>query len=145
MSDTKLSPDALIENYVRVRDKKREVETKHKAELAPFNDMLERIEGWMLEALNNAGLSSMKSPHGTAYKSIRTSAKVVDWIETLNFIRETSAWDLLEARVSKLVAEQIMKETGAPIPGVETSRETVVNVRRASATPERAEDACTGS
>jgi hypothetical protein len=92
------------------------------------------LEGWMLEAMNQAGLKSMKSVHGTAYKSLRTSTKVVDWTEALRYIRENEAWDLLEARVSKSAAAVVVEETGAPIPGVETTSEITVNVRRASAT-----------
>jgi len=123
----------MIERYVKLRDKKKEIEARHKDELAPFNDALKRLEGFMLEALNQSGLDSMKSAHGTAFKSTRTSATVKDWPLTLAFIREHQAWDLLEARVAKTVAYQIMADTKAPIPGVETSAELTVNVRRPSA------------
>jgi hypothetical protein len=75
----------------------------------------------------------MKSPHGTAYRTVRTSAKVIDMVEFLGFVRAKEAWDLLEARVSKLAAQELIKETKLPIPGVETSSEVCVNVRRASA------------
>jgi hypothetical protein len=128
-----MTVDTMIEKYVQLRDRKKLKEDEHKAELAPFNEALSRLEGYMLEALNQAGLDSMKSPHGTAYKSTRTSAKVIDWVTTLNYIKENNAWDLLEARVSKLAAQEIIKETKLPIPGVETSSELCVNVRRASA------------
>jgi len=129
----RLTADAMIERYVKLRDKKKEIEARHKDELAPFNDALKRLEGFMLEALNQSGLDSMKSAHGTAFKSTRTSATVKDWPLTLAFIREHQAWDLLEARVAKTVAYQIMADTKAPIPGVETSAELTVNVRRPSA------------
>ena len=129
----RLTADAMIERYVKLRDKKKEIEARHKDELAPFNDALKRLEGFMLEALNQSGLDSMKSAHGTAFKSTRTSATVKDWPLTLAFIREHQAWDLLEARVAKTVAYQIIADTQAPIPGVETSAELTVNVRRPSA------------
>lgn len=129
----RLTADAMIERYVKLRDKKKEIEARHKDELAPFNDAMKRLEGFMLEALNQSGLDSMKSAHGTAFKSTRTSATVKDWPLTLAFIREHQAWDLLEARVAKTVAYQIIADTQAPIPGVETSAELTVNVRRPSA------------
>jgi hypothetical protein len=127
----RMSVDAVIENYVKLRDKKKSIEERHKAELAPFKETMDQLEGWMLEALNNAGLDSMKSSHGTVYKSTRTSAVVREWQATLDFIRANNAWDLLEARVSKLATFAIIKDTNAPVPGVETSTEVVVNVRRA--------------
>jgi hypothetical protein len=131
---TRMSVDVMIEKYVKLRDKKKEIADAYAVQVAPFDDAMDRLEGYMLEALNQSGLTSMKSAHGTAYKSMRTSAKVVDWPETLAYIKENNAWDLLEARVSKLAAQQIITETKRPIPGVETSSETCVNVRRASAT-----------
>lgn len=135
MQRPNMTVDTMIEKYVALRDRKKALEDSHKAELVPFNQALDRLEGYMLEALNEAGLDSMKSPHGTAYKTMRTSAKVINWTETLTFIREREAWDLLEARVSKLAAQEIIKETSQPIPGVETSSELVVNVRRSNASP----------
>jgi hypothetical protein len=124
--------DKSILSYVKLRDRKKELEARHTEELQPINTMLERLEAHMLEALNEAGLQSAKSPHGTAYKSTRTYAKVIDFAQVLAFIREHDAWDLLEHRVSKKAAETIIEETQEPIPGVETSSEVVINVRRAA-------------
>jgi hypothetical protein len=131
----RMSSDDMISKYIRLRDKVKAIKDRHTEELAPYNNAMSTLEGWMLETLNAAGLQSMKSPHGTAYKSVRTSAKVIDWPATLSFIKANEAWDLLEARVSKLAAQAIIDETQLPIPGVETSSEIVVNVRRASADP----------
>lgn len=125
-----LTMDNMIANYVRLRDKKQEIERRHAEELAPYKDIMGQLEAYMMEAMNQAGLNSMKSPHGTAFKQIRTSATVKDWDEFLAFVREREAWDLLERRVAKKAAEQVIEDTKAPVPGVETSREWVVNVRR---------------
>lgn len=131
----RMSVDTMIENYVKLRDRKKAVEDRHKTEIAPFKQAMDQLEGYLLEAMNQTGLDSMKSPHGTAFKSQRTSAVVRDWQATLGFIREHDAWDLLEARVAKTAAFNIIKETEQPIPGVETSAEVVVNVRRAGEKP----------
>ena len=124
--------DKAIASYVKIRDRKKELEARHAEELAPVNTMLDRLEAFMLDAMDQAGLNSIKSVHGTAFKSTRTSAKVLDWDLTLDFIREHEAWDLLERRVSKKAAEAIIEETKEPIPGVDTTSEIVINVRRAA-------------
>ena len=123
--------DYMIQKYVALRDKKEAIEEKHKAELVPFREAMNMLEAYMLEALDNQGLQSMRSPHGTAFKKLRTSAKVTSWSEVLDFIRANNAWDLLEQRVSKLAAQNIIEETKKPIPGVETTSEVCVNVQRA--------------
>lgn len=124
--------DKAIMAYVRVRDRKKDIEARHVEELAPVNQMLERLEAYMLDLMDQAGLQSIKSPHGTAFKSRRTTAKVLEWDATLGYILEYEAWDLLERRVSKKAVEAIIEETQQPIPGVEVSTEIVINVRRAA-------------
>lgn len=122
--------DVIVAKYVALRDKAAEIKKRHTEELSRFNVAMGMLEGWMLDKLNAAGIESARTDSGTAYKSTRTSAKVVNWTETLAFIREQEAWDLLEARVSKTAAEAIIDETKQPIPGVSVTRETTINVRR---------------
>lgn len=127
-----MTPDTMIEKYVKLRDRKNELEEKHKQELAPFKQLMDELEGWLLEALNAADLQSMRSPHGTAYKSIRTSATVRERQAFLDYVIANQAWDLIESRCNKTTAFGIIEETKQPIPGVDTTSEVVVNVRRAS-------------
>ena len=124
--------DKLVEKYIALRDKRDALKKQHTAELAPYNGAMERIEAMLLGHLNDARLESMRAAQGTAYKTVRSSAKVVSWSETLRFIRERELWELLEARVSKVAAEAVVAETQAPIPGVGIVREVCVQVRRGS-------------
>lgn len=130
----RMTMDNMIEKYVKIRDKKKVLEDQHKEAMKPYTDALAKLEAYMLEAMHQSGLKSMKSPHGTAYQAVRTSAKVTDWAAALGYIREHDAWDLLEARISKLALQELTETTKETVPGVETSSEVVVNVRRASDT-----------
>lgn len=130
-SPPKWNMQQMVEKYVTLRDKKAALAKEQQEAMAPYNVALARLEAWMMDKLNVAGLDSAKTPSGTAYKSTTTSAKVMDWAATLAFIRETQVWDLLEARVSRTAVAAIMEETKQPIPGVAVTRETNVNVRRA--------------
>lgn len=123
--------DQMVAKYVQLRDKLAAIVKDQKDALAPYNVAMATLENWMLDGLNKSGLDSAKTPHGTAYKSTRTSTKVMNWSDTLAWIRDKEAWDLLEARVSKTAVEAIMTETQQPIPGVSVTRETTLNVRRA--------------
>lgn len=122
----------LIEKYLLVRDKKEALDKQHKEALKPYNEMLERLENMLLERLNAAGTDNTAVRGvGTAYKSTRTSVTCNAWSQTLDYIIEKEAWELLEARVNKTAALAIMEETKAPIPGVVVRQELTVNVRRA--------------
>jgi hypothetical protein len=128
---TGMTLDYMISKYIALRDRKEAIEEKHKVELVPYREAMSLLEAYMLEALDAQGLQSMKSPHGTAFKKTRTSAKVTSWADALQFIKDNNAWELLEQRVSKIAAQQIIDETQQPIPGVETTSEVVCNVQRA--------------
>lgn len=131
MSMTATIPIAkAVEKYIALRDKVAEIKKRHADELNQYVLVMDQLEGIMLEKLNEDGVKSMATDAGTCFKTTRASTKVMDWSATLAFIKEKEAWDLLEARVSKTTVAAIMAETGQAVPGVVTSLETVVNVRR---------------
>ena len=122
--------DQMVDKYVQLRDKVTIIKKEQADALAPYNVAMAHLEAAMLDTLNQNGAESTRTEHGTVYKTTRTSTKVTEWSKTLEFIKAREAWDLLEARVSKTAAEAIIQETQAPIPGVTTTREIAIGVRR---------------
>ena len=122
--------EQAVAAYIRLRNEKGAIEKRHKEELAPLREKLERLEAWLLSMLNRQGVESTRTDAGTAYKSVRTSAKVVDWEATLAFIQENELWHMLEHRVSKTAIEEYAEQTGAVPPGIDVVQELRVNVRR---------------
>lgn len=126
---TNMTVAQMTEKYLALRNKKRALQEDHKAQLAPFNELIYRLGNLILAELDAAGVNSMASSEGTVYKAVDTSVTVGDWPLTLEYIKENEAWDLLEARVSKVAAITVMNETDQPIPGVKVSQEVVLRVR----------------
>ena len=122
--------DQMVDAYVKLRDKVAVIKKEQTDALAPFNVTMAKLEALMLDTLNKNNAESVRTEHGTVYKTSRTSTKVTEWSATLDFIKTHNLWELLEARVSKTAAEAIIQETQAPIPGVTTSREIAIGVRR---------------
>jgi len=125
-----LTTSDMIEKYIKLRDKKEEIQKLHTKQLEPYNAMMNLLEGQLLAQLNAAGLDSMRGDAGTAYRSTHTSVTVKDWKETFDFIRSKELWELLEARVSKTAAMTVMEETKLPIPGVQVRQTVTVRVQR---------------
>jgi hypothetical protein len=119
----------MIEKYLELRRAVDTIKEKHKVELAPYVEVMTQLENELLSHLNQAGVDSTKSSKGTAYKSTATSVTVADWPKTLAYIREHELWDLLEARVAKSAAVEIIEETKRAIPGVQISQAVVLRVR----------------
>ena len=122
--------DELIGKYIKIRDAKAEEESKHKEHMKRFNNAMTKIEQMLLSEFNETGQESAKTPHGTAYRSVRVAAKVADRDSFLAFVRESDGWDFLESRVNKTAVQEYMDEHDELPPGVNVSRSVTINIRR---------------
>lgn len=128
------SIDALIRQYVLVRDKKAQVKKRHREELAVFDRALALFEAKFLQFLQTNGGDSFKAETGTIYRSTQTSATVADWEAFFDFVHSQEAWHFLEHRCSKEAVQAFVASKGEPPPGVNLSSFTTVGVRRGNVT-----------
>lgn len=122
--------DELVEKYVLLRDKKAEITAAYKEQVGRIDDVLDKLEAQLLTKFDELGLESVRTSHGTAYKSHKTFASVGDWDSIIKYVHETGNWQLLTRNVSKQAVCEFMDETGELPPGVNWRDEVVVNVRR---------------
>jgi nanoRNase/pAp phosphatase (c-di-AMP/oligoRNAs hydrolase) len=120
----------LVRKYLKLREAKAELEAKHKEETSRFTKAMQKIETTLLSEFTETGQESAKTPHGTAYVSVRTSAKVADRDAFLDFVRDNQAWDFVESRVSKKAVEDYVAEHEELPSGVNVTRSMTVNIRR---------------
>jgi hypothetical protein len=126
-----LPPSQLIEKYIQLRDKIKQVKDAQKQQLEPYNAALARLESLLLSALHDSGVENMRAKSGTVYKAVQTSATVRDWNLTLDYIRANELWELLDRRVSKVAVAAVIEERCEDIPGVEVTQAVALHVRRA--------------
>ncbi len=119
-----------IAKYVDVRDKVKEIKDRHKTELKPYNDALVMIENVLLGALNDQKLESFKAGGGTAYKTTRTSVKVLDFELALDYIRDNDLWHFLEKRLAKTAVTEFVESHKSNFPGTDIINELTVQIRR---------------
>ena len=159
---TAITKDVVIGKYVALRDQIKEISERHTAELAPFNEQMEKIEAWLLANLNQDGVDSYKTAMGTAYKSTTMSARLEDresfmmcliarvaellpqeipvpksyrddLTERVAKVFAAADWSLADIRVNKTGVKEFMEMNGGQVPpGVAVEHVTKVNVRRAS-------------
>lgn len=122
--------DELVTKYIRIRDKKAAIVREHKEKIALIDGVLATAEAAILAQFVATGVESARTPNGTAYKQVRTSATVEDWDATLEFIRSGEHWQLLDRRVNKTGVEQYRTEHNDLPPGVKWVEDLVINVRR---------------
>lgn len=120
-----MDANKLIDTYVRLRDKKKAVQAKHKAELEPFDEGLMKIEAKLMDLMESSGVEKLGGAAGTAFTKVNASVSVADWEQVVSYVRENDAYDLLERRVAKTAA----LERG-DVPGLAINQVKVVQVRR---------------
>lgn len=122
--------EEVVRAYIKLRDEKKDIQDRHKEELAPFNDKLKKLEAWLLREMQQQGADSIKTPGGTAYQSTIVKPVVNDWDVLLQHVQDEGLWAMLERRVSKTAVEEYMESTGTAPPGVSISQETFARIRR---------------
>lgn len=122
--------DQLIGAYIKIRDTVAEKEAAHKEAMKPFKEALSQLEGQVLEMLDASGVDSIKTKLGTAYKSEKSSVTVADRSAFMDYIREHSAFDLLDVRPNKSAVEIFLQEHQDVPPGVNMRRVVSCNFRR---------------
>lgn len=124
------SIDELVDQYIRLRDKIKEVEDAHKEKLKNAKEHLETLNNTLLERLNKLGGESVKTQHGTVYRTTKRSASIVDGDTFRQFVIGNEAFDLVDWRANANAVDDFIKDQKAPPPGVNFSTHYTVGVRR---------------
>lgn len=123
--------EQIVSAYIRLRDQKAQLKAEQAKAMAPYDQALEQLEGLALQALNNSGAESMRTTAGTVYTTMRTSATVADKSAFMDFVKDNSAFDLLDVRANKTAVEDFLSQHQDTPPGVVVRREQTVGFRRA--------------
>ena len=122
--------DKRIGQYVKLRDKIKTIEEKHKAELAPYKDALTKLGDLMLQHLNSINTDSTKSTSGTVYRTMRKSASIADGDQFRRYVIGSEAFELIDWRANAPAVASFIEENGVAPPGVNYTTTFTVGVRR---------------
>ena len=125
--------DQAVAAYMKLRQKKAEVEASIKDELSQIEANMDKLEKWIKTRADAMGVSSFKTPHGTAFLTTKDYASVADWDATLAFVKETGAYNMLNKAVNKTAVREYISETKTVPPGVNYGTKVEVNVRKPTA------------
>jgi hypothetical protein len=128
-----ITVDAVIKQYMRLRDKKAAVEATVKLEVDKIKADMTKIEAWLKAKADADGVTSFKTEHGTAFLTTTDFANVENWDEVLRFIREQDAYDMLERRVSKTAVRGYIDSNKEVPPGITYGTKLDINIRKPTA------------
>ena len=128
---TGLNMDDLVGRYIQIRDRIKGEEDAFKAKMAQVREIKDMLEVELLLRLNSIGGDSVKTAHGTAYRTSRRSASLADGAAFREFVVAQNAFDLVDWRANAPAVDDFIKSQGAPPPGVNFSVSYTAGVRRA--------------
>ena len=122
--------DKRVAQFVALRDLKDELKEKHKKELAPIDDTMQKLVGEMLQFLKETGQKSARTAEGLVTIIVKHSASCSDPDLFINFVRENDQYELLDRRANVTACRAYAEENGSLPPGVKLSSITTVGVTK---------------
>lgn len=122
--------DKRIEQYVKLRDLIKVQDDAHKEKMTPYKEALEKLNGLLLQHLITVGGDSVKTQHGTVYKTVRRTVSLEDADTFMRHVIGGEHWELLDRKANSTAVEAYIQENGVLPPGVKQSSITQVGVRR---------------
>ena len=123
--------DLIIDKYIQLRDRKAVLKAAFDASVEDITTAMTRCEIVILEELNTQKVESVRTAHGTAYKSVSTSVTTADGEMFMKFCVDNDRLDLLEKRPNKTAVEEYKAANDDLPPGINYRQAVSLNVRRA--------------
>ena len=121
----------LTQVYIKIRDARDALTAKYKQDVAELEEQMSTIEQEMLETCKTMDASSIRTPHGTIVRSVKTRYWTNDWNSMYDFIKENGAFGLLEKRLHQTHMKDFLTENPDLFPkGMNVENEYTVVVRR---------------
>ena len=127
---TVITMDQIIAQYMKFREQKSAIQKRAKEQTDALDEKMGKMESWIKLRAQQDGVTSFKTPHGTAFLTTVDFANVADWDAALQFIKDTDAYDMLERRVSKTAVRGYIDENKEVPPGITYGTKLEVNVRK---------------
>lgn len=126
-----MDTNEIVKIYVKIRDKKDEVKRKLGEQVALLDEDLKVIEEELQERLKAAGATSVKTPNGTVYSTIKSKVWTDNWDSFYKFIEARGLFDLLERRIHQSNIKSFLDDNPDDIPeGLNIESIKTVTVRR---------------
>ena len=128
---TPVDLDKLASIYIKIRDKRALNKEAFEAEDEDLKAQMDVIEQQMLEVCKDMNADSIRTPHGTIIRSVKSRYWTNDWDSMYSFIDEHGAFGLLEKRLHQTNMKSFLEENPMFYPaGLNVENSYSVVVRR---------------
>lgn len=122
--------DKAIQDYINIKDQRDVLRQQYTDADERLKTIQAKIEAFLLEEAERAGVSSFSTTEGTAFKKVKTLYNVSDGEVFYRWVNETGEAEMLQKRLSPDAVKSFVEETGDLPPGVSMVNELVIQIRR---------------
>jgi site-specific DNA-adenine methylase len=127
MSEHQATADKLVKAYIKIRDKRLELEK----EIRDLEEQQEVIQNELLSICKDTGTDGLKTQYGTVSRKLNKRYWTSDWESLYAFIKEHNAFHFLHQRISNGNVDTFLAENpDLHPPGLQADAEYVVRVTR---------------
>ena len=121
-----------VQKYIQIRNELAEIRKTFQAVEVALKADLEDISFEILNISDELGVDSLKTEYGTAYRSVKSSYRVLDWEMYLQWAEEHGALHTIQKRVTKTAVDEIVEaDLGGDLPpGLDLYTEVTINIRK---------------
>ena len=134
MNDETTAPvdlDQLTSIYIKIRDARADKKRAFEEQDKELEDQMQVLSEQMLDSCKEMGADSIRTPHGTIIRTVKSRYTTNDWDSMYSFIKEHSAFGLLEKRLQQTNMKEFLSENPGYLPmGLNVESEYTVYVRR---------------
>ena len=124
--------DQLTSIYLKIRDKRAENKREFENVDKDLEEQQKMLAEQMLDTCKEMNADSIRPPHGTIIRSVKSKYWTGDWDSMYNFIKEHDAFGLLEKRLHQTNMKDFLHENPDVMPmGLNVENEYTIVVRRA--------------
>ncbi len=120
----------LTETFIKLRDRKKALEAKHKDELRPIVDAMDQLEIMAMQHLQGNQMTSMATESGTVYLVTRRNYKIENREEFRAWCEANGRTDFFEARPAKGTIDEYVEAGNALPPGLGTTADIAAQFRK---------------
>lgn len=123
--------DKIVAVYIKIRNTKEDLTREYDAKIADLDEQMVTLKHKLLEISKESGVTSFKTEHGTAYRTIKNRYWTNDWESFYTFMREHGAMELLEKRIHQTNMREFLEDhPEAHPPGLNVDQEYEITIRR---------------
>ena len=123
--------DRLTQAYIKMRDKRAELLKEYEAADSKIEQQMLLVEEELRKMCEQLNADSIKTQHGTVFRSIKTRYEATDWDSMYKFIMENNVPQVLERRISTTNMKQFLDDNPKLMPvGMNVNNRYTVTVRR---------------